>query len=108
MSITIQKKMKPRALEKSLSPSFMQMINFSSLPELFTLIQFPYSRNHVVLPKEASKAIKKLKASEEVVVIAGGFSEEARNLLSNISTHIYATDGFYWTEESYKKIKNGL
>ena len=101
----------PSGVRSRISPEFHGLLDDSLLrAQSYTVISFPGMRGDstsIVDSKTLAKALSKCPPSGgSVLAVAHGFTAEAQEVLSNINAVYFFTSDFYWSDESWARIRD--
>lgn len=94
---------------RRVASEFKDLVDVSKLPDgPVTVVNFPGMRGSstfIVDSKSLQKALEKAKVDgAPIVIVAHGFTQEARELLASEGAIAYFKSDFFWTDESWKSI----
>lgn len=75
---------------------------------LYTLIQFAPSKDQIVLSRTVREALAKIPDDARIVAVAYGFTTEGLDCLAARGAVVLTESEFYWTDESYERIRRDL
>lgn len=106
MKATIRQGLPLDQMLAGLPPEYQRLVGPADFPETsYTLVQFPPSRDGVVLSRPVAKALKKLDPGRQVVALGPNFTEEALQVLREHGARVFCIGEFHWTDASYTSVR---
>ena len=101
----------PLGVRSRISSEFHELLNESLLRDSsYAVISFPGMRGEstsIVDSKSLEKALRRLaQTDEQLIVVAHNFTSEAREMLSNLKAICVSKSDFYWSDESWARIRD--
>lgn len=111
MKYRIHRGVPTQQILKVVPSAYKQVIPLADFHEAaYTLLIFDLARASVTSSRIVRKALEKLEQQEDagsfpMLAIAANLTDEAQTLLEECGARIYTLSPFFWTDESYHRIR---